>query len=126
MSNFLFSARPVATQQIIGILRIIIGLFMVFHGWELFDANLIKSYTEWDVFKGSSNALTMVYLGKGAELLSGILLTIGLFTRISCLILIAPMLYITFVISNGKVWYDAQHQFMFVLFGVLFFFAGPG
>ena len=127
MSNFLFSARPIATQQTIGVLRIIIGLFMVYHGWEVFDAKAIASYTEWvEPLKGSPNAITMLYLGKGAEFVGGVLLTIGLLTRVCCFILAAPMIYIAFIMSNGKVWADAQHPFMFVLFAILFFFAGPG
>jgi putative oxidoreductase len=36
------------------------------------------------------------------------------------------MAYITFKIGHGKFWYEDQHPFMFVLFGLLFFFTGPG
>lgn len=126
MSSFLFSAKPRATQEIIGLLRIIVGLLMAYHGWEVFDPALIKSYAEWEHFKGSSSALTLVYIGKTAELISGVLLTIGFLTRISCIVLAGTMLYLIFVMGNGKVWYDAQHPFLLLLFAVLFFFAGPG
>ena len=68
----------------------------------------------------------MVYIGKGAELLAGIFLTIGLFTRFASLVLIATMLYIAFYVGSGKIWYEDQHPFLFVLLGLIFFFSGSG
>ncbi|WP_373549454.1 hypothetical protein [Haliscomenobacter sp.] len=58
--------------------------------------------------------------------MAGILLTLGLLTRVGALICIGTLAYITFFVGHGKFWYEDQHPFMFVLFGVLFFFMGPG
>lgn len=118
-----FSAEPVAQGYVLALLRILISIFMIIHGMELFDAVKMKGYTEWDNFKGSA---FMPYLGKGAEFVAGVLLLPGLFTRIASLIAIGTFGYITFFIGKGKFWMDDQPPFMFVLFGVLFLFAGPG
>ena len=121
--NKLFSSQPIAQDLIIALLRIIIAVFLIIHGKEVFDAAKMEEYTKWDTFKSSG---IMPYLGKGAEFLAGLLLLVGLFTRLACIITIGTFAYITFVVGSGKFWMDDQHPFMFVLFGVLFFFVGPG
>ncbi len=68
----------------------------------------------------------MVYVGKSSELIAGVSLLFGLFTRLGSLLTIGTLSYITFFVGNGKFWYEDQHPFMFVLFGLLFLFTGPG
>jgi len=80
---------------------------------------------DWDNFKGPS-ARIMVYFGKTSELLAGVLLFLGLFTRLGAVILIGTLSYVTFFVGHGKFWYEDQHPFMFVLFGIFFVFLGPG
>lgn len=79
----------------------------------------------WERFEGP-NAKLMVYVGKSAELISGILLLFGLLTRIGALLLMGTLSYVTFFVGAGRFWYEDQHPFMFVLFGLLFLFTGPG
>ena len=110
----------------IAFVRIITGAFLIYHGWEVFDAATMQQYVQGDMFKASAHPLLMPYLGKSSELAAGILLTLGLFTRIACVIIIGTFIYITFFIGSGKFWYDDQHPFMFVLMGLVFFFTGPG
>lgn len=97
---------------------------MAYHGWEVFDAEKMKTYLEWDQFKTSSASL-MVHLGKTAELVGGILVMVGLFTRLAALIIACTMLYISLFVGTGKIWYEDQHPFLFVLLALVFFFAGP-
>ena len=122
----LLSSAPVAQQSGLAFIRIIVGLLMVYHGLEVFDAGKIKDYAQWDFFKKFSSPAFVVYIGKSAELVAGILLTIGLFTRLASLVLIATMLYIAFYVGSGKIWYEDQHPFLFVLLGLIFFFSGSG
>ena len=68
----------------------------------------------------------MVYIGKGAELVGGFLLALGLFTRIGALILLLTMTYIAFKVGNGKIWYEDQHPFLFVLLSLIYFTRGGG
>ena len=126
MIKTFFSSQPVWPQQTLAIIRIVVGLLMVYHGKEIFEPALMNTYASWDTFKGSAYANTLVYLGKGAEFVAGIMLALGLLTRVGALVLIATMVYITFVLGHGKFWYEDQHPFMFVLMGILFLFMGGG
>jgi putative oxidoreductase len=119
----LFSTETFGLNIVLLVLRIVIGIFLIIHGKEIFDAAKMEEYAKWDNFKSSS---FMPYLGKGAEFVAGVLLVLGLFTRLTCLITIGTFAYIVFFVGNGKFWMEDQHPFMFVLFGALFFFTGPG
>ncbi|HEX5170193.1 MAG TPA: DoxX family protein [Cyclobacteriaceae bacterium] len=123
--NPFFSSSPVWLNKGTAIVRIIVGLLVIYHGQEVFNPELMKTYMDWDAFKGPS-AKAMVYLGKSTELLSGILIFLGLFTRIGALLMMGTLSYITFFVGHGRFWYEDQHPFMFVLFGLLFLFTGPG
>jgi putative oxidoreductase len=68
----------------------------------------------------------MVYIGKSTELLSGVLIFVGLFTRVGALLVMGTLSYVTFFVGQGRFWYEEQHPFMFVLFGLLLLFTGPG
>jgi putative oxidoreductase len=123
--NAFFSTAPINLHKALAAIRIIVGLLLVYHGQEVFNPELMNGYAEWETFKDMP-ANMMVYAGKGAELIAGVLLTLGLYTRLSALITIGTFAYITFFVGHGHFWYEDQHPFMFVLFGLLFFFTGPG
>ncbi len=120
--NKLFSAEPISTSNILAFLRIVIGIFLIIHGKEVFDAAKMEEYAKWDTFKSP----LMPYLGKGSEFIAGVLLLLGFFTRIASFITIGTFAYIVFFVGTRKFWMEDQHPFMFVLFGLLFFFTGPG
>ena len=122
--NAFFSPAPIQMHKALASVRIIVGLLIAYHGLEVFDAELMKGYLEWEVFKIPAGKV-LVYTGKACELISGSLLALGLFTRIGALLLIGTLSYITFFVGQGRFWYEEQHPFMFVLFGALFFFVGP-
>jgi len=123
--NKFFSPSPIAINQGIAWVRIMVGALMAYHGQEVFNPQLMNEYSTWDTFD-NSNALLLVYVGKSSELIAGISLMLGLFTRMGALITIGTLSYITFFIGHGRFWYEDQHPFMFVLFGLLFLFTGPG
>ncbi|MBP6687267.1 MAG: DoxX family protein [Lacibacter sp.] len=125
MSKFL-SSSPIWESFAIAIVRIVLGVFLVYHGLEIFDEAKMNEYLSWDAFKKASSGTFLVYSGKALELIAGVLLIPGLFTRIASLLIIGVMLYISFVLGNGIIWYNDQHPFMFVMFGFLFFFIGSG
>jgi len=107
-------------------MRIITGLLMAYHGLEVFDRQLMAGYATWDMIKILPAPTLLVYLGKGTELISGLLLTFGLFTRLATLAMAADMLFICFYIGHGKFYYEDQHPFLFALLALVFFFTGPG
>ncbi len=124
--NKILSPAPLWQNAAVGFARIITGMFLIYHGWEVFDEKQMQEYAEWDLFKNSAYASLMVYCGKGTEFVTGILLTLGLFTRITCMTIACTFLYISFFVGNGKIWYEDQYPFLFVMLALLFFFTGPG
>ena len=122
----LLSPKPIAFETFLGILRIIVGLLMAYHGWEVFDRATIESYFQWDVIKSLWAPGFMVYLGKGLELITGIFFIFGFLTRISAIFMAIDMLFICFVIAQGRFWYEDQHPFVFALIATVFIFSGPG
>ena len=120
-----FSSSPLWQQQGIALVRIITGALLIYHGWEVFDEMKMNEYLKWEMFKNSSGKL-MVYAGKWAELIAGVLLFVGLFTRLAAILVIGTLGYIVFFVGNGRFWYEEQHPFLFVLLGLVFFFTGPG
>jgi len=125
MLKSFFSTAPLQLTNVLALVRVIVGLLILYHGFEIFNEEVMKGYLEWDTFKKPTGK-ALVYLGKSGELLSGISLVLGLFTRIGALLLMGTLSYITFFIGHGRFWYEDQHPFLFVLFGVLFLFTGPG
>jgi putative oxidoreductase len=124
--NKFFSAKSIAQSNGIGCIRIIVGIFLIYHGWEIFDAAKMKEYATWDMFKHASSPSFMPYLGKGFEFLGGVLLTVGLLTRVACLITMGTMLYISLFVGSGKIFYEDQYPFLFALLALVFIFTGPG
>lgn len=113
-------------EKALAIVRIITGILLVYHGLEVFNVKQMAEYTQWDMFKNLSFGLIMVYIGKGSELLVGLMLILGLWTRLASIILILTMIYITFFIGKGKFWYEDQHPFLFILLGFIYLFNGAG
>ena len=122
----IFSYLPLWQREGVALVRIITGAFLIYHGWEVFDEQQMHEYAAWDIFQNRPKPLMIVYIGKGSELLAGVLLALGLFTRIGCFIIACTFIYISFFVGNGKIWYEDQHPFMFVLLAFMFFFTGPG
>jgi putative oxidoreductase len=120
-----FSSSPIQLPKALATVRIVVGLMIAYHGFEIFNHEIMQGYLTWDIFKHPTGK-TLVYVGKSGEFVAGILLVLGLFTRVGALLLIGTLSYITFIIGQGRFWYEDQHPFLFVLFGVLFLFAGPG
>lgn len=116
---------PIWPEKGMALVRIILGGLCIYHGQEVFNSELMNSYKTWDTFKTPYGGF-LVYLGKSSELVAGILLSLGLFTRVGALMLMATLLYVTFFVGQGRFWYEDQHPFMFALLGLVFFFYGPG
>ncbi|HSK12115.1 MAG TPA: DoxX family protein, partial [Phnomibacter sp.] len=97
------------------LLRILTGILFMFHGLELFDNAVMEKYLSWDSIRALPLSTVMVYLGKAMELAAGILLTMGLFTRVGAVLGIMVMLFICFYVGNGRFWYEDQHPFLFAM-----------
>ena len=125
MNSNLFFTQPLWQNSGLAILRIITGLLITYHGWEVFDSNKINEYLKWEVIKSLPAPTFMVYLGKLLELSTGILFVLGLFTRVAALFMAIVMLFICFKIGNGKFYYVDQTPILFAMLAMVFFFMGP-
>lgn len=123
--NTLFTAEGFYSKEGLAALRILVGLLMAYHGLEIFNAVVMSEYAKWDVIKTLPFSDGIAYVGKGIELVSGICLAIGAFTRIATLAMAINMLFICFRIGNGRFYYEDQHPFLFALIALVFFFTGP-
>lgn len=126
MASKIFSSDPVSVEKGLAIVRVITGLLMVYHGLEIFNRELMIEYANWDSINGLPASEFMVYLGKGVELVMGMLLVLGLFTRLAGLLIMINMLYICFFVGSGKFWSGDGHPFLFAVIGFLFLMTGPG
>jgi putative oxidoreductase len=108
------------------LLRIITGLLLAYHGLELFKPDTMNGYMAWDTIKALPFSKVMLYLGKGIELIAGILLALGLFTRVSAAFGAIVMLFICFFIGKGRFWYEDQHPFLFAMLCTVFVVFGSG
>ena len=125
MGNSFFSSAPLWSTTGLAVLRVLTGLLMAYHGFEIFDEAKMQEYSTWEVVKKLPSPLPLVYVGKGLELGTGIFLAAGLFTRIAALLMALNMLFICFYIGSGKFYYEDQHPFIFALLALVFFFTGP-
>ena len=121
-----FSPYGLWQEAGLAIIRIIVGLFMAYHGWEVFDGVKMNDYAKWLTELHFPAPNLMAYLGKGIELVSGVLLVLGLFTRIAVIPLAVTMAVICFGMGKGRIFMEDQHPFLFVLLALVFFFTGPG
>jgi uncharacterized membrane protein YphA (DoxX/SURF4 family) len=126
MMKKLFSFQSLWLNNGLLLIRLITGAFMIFHGWEVFSADKMKGYIQWLTDLHFPVPAFMAYTGKTIELISGISLVAGLFTRFMMLPLAITMATVTFGMGHGKVFTDDQHPFLFVLLALAFFFTGPG
>ncbi len=127
MKKILFSVNPIWSSHALGIVRIIVGILLAWHGWETFDSEKMKMYTGWFVERNYSSPAAWAYAGKIAEFVAGVGFILGLFTRLASLAAIAAFAGIIFILGDkGKVFEGDQHPFLFILLAVIFLFAGPG
>ena len=121
-----FSSAPLLYDEGLALARIMTGIFMMYHGYEVFMPDKMKGYGQWLTDISFPSPSLMAYLGKGAEFLGGLLLAAGFFTRFAAIALAITMAIISFGLGKGRIFMEEQHPFLFVLIAVLFFFTGAG
>ena len=119
------SPKSFFLEESLAVIRIAVGLMMAYHGLEVFNSKAMAEYATWEVIKKLPFSNYIAYIGKGIELVSGILFAIGLCTRIAAIFMAVNMLFICFFIGNGRFYYEEQHPFLFALLAIIFIFTGP-
>ena len=108
------------------IIRILVGVMIAVYGLEMFDSKEMKDAVAWLTDIHFPIPLFMAYLGKVTELVGGIFLAIGLFTRFVSIPLVINMSVITIFMGSGKIFSDGQLPFLFLLFFLSFIIYGGG
>lgn len=121
----ILSSAPL-NQKALAIIRIVFGVLLIIHGTQAFYRAEMSNYEPWLRDLGVPIPLVAAYLGKICEFIGGLLLVLGVFTRIACTLLMMTFLFITVVMADGKIFTDGQHPFLFFLISAIFFFAGAG
>ena len=127
MFRSLLSPQPLFLEPGLALIRIFVGLMMTYHGWEIFQPEVMKTYFDWPQINALPffSSAIYAYLGKGAEFVTGLMLTFGFLTRIGALLMFLNMMFITFFMGEGRFYYQDQHPFLFAVIAAIFFFTGP-
>lgn len=108
------------------LIRVLIGIIIAKYGLGIFNPEHMKGNVTWLTDIHFPLPFFMAYLGKATELIGGVLLVLGLFTRLSCIALMINMIVIVFVMGRGLIFGDDQLPFLLLLFFMNFFIQGAG
>ncbi len=110
-------------DQIMAIIRITLGLLLLYVGKEMFKAENMKGYTDWLTDIKFPMPKLMAYMGKLAEIAGGLSLVSGIGIRWTAIPAMIAMLVINFIMSDGQVWGNTFLAFLLIL---VFFVQGEG
>ncbi len=108
------------------IIRVITGIIIAEHGIGVFNQGHMDGNVAWLTDIHLPVPVFMAYLGKSTELLGGIMLIAGLFTRVAAMALIINMAVITFLMGQGKIFSEDQLPFLLLLLFAGYIFYGAG
>ena len=115
------------TQYYIVIIRVVMGMLFIYHGRQLFDSKAMAGFATWlDKDLHFPFPLLMAYLRTGAEFFGGIMLILGLFTRLASFLICFTMLVAGFVVDKGDFFGEGEMPFAYAAILFTIFLAGPG
>jgi len=120
----IFTSKP-AWPHGITIIRVCTGIMIIIFGKELFDEGIMNNLTDFLSKARFPAPRFMAYLAKIIELAGGVLLILGLFTRLIVWPLMFTMAVIIWFTADGN-FFDGGTASCFFLLFLLFFFTGPG
>ena len=106
------------------VLRVAAGLLLAHHGYQkLIKFNVLRYKFMNFMHLGSTASLSLIII---AELICGILLILGLFTRLACIPIIIGMAVVVFVASNANIFAEGEKGMIYLAVTVAILFCGPG
>lgn len=106
------------------VLRVVLGLLVASHGYTKFvQFNTLRYKFMNFMHLGSTVSLCLIIF---AELICGILLILGLFTRLACIPIIIGMSVVVFIAANGHIFAEGERGMMYLAATVTILFCGPG
>lgn len=104
------------------IVRVLTGGIIISFGFEMFTVENMEGYAQWLADLKVPAPELMAYIGKVAELVCGIMLLLGLFTRLASIPLMITMVVINFVMAEGHL--RAGPFYLLLLFAAFLFVGG--
>lgn len=125
MKKYLFSIRPVASDLALLLLRMSSGGFMAYsHGWPKAQKMLAGDFGFGNPI-GIGEAPSLV-LAVFAELICGILLVLGLFTRAALIPLIITMAVAVFIVHADDPFSKQEFGLLYLVPYIVLMLKGPG
>lgn len=124
--KFLFSTKysKSAFNAGIFIVRVVLGLILMNHGYEkLIRFSILKHSFLNFLHMGSTISLILIIV---AELFCGFLLVIGLMTRLAAIPIMIGMGVVFFVASNSHLFAEGERGGMYMAVAFLILLCGPG
>lgn len=125
MKKALLHTKPLHTDAGLLILRVFIGLTMLFsHGWGKMERVLEGNFEFVDVM-GIGEAPSLI-LAVFAEVVCSAFLALGLFTRLALVPLITTMLVAVFYVHMDDPFSKQEFGLLYLIPYVVLFLTGPG
>jgi putative oxidoreductase len=107
--------------------RIVVGGYFIMHGKGFFNVEAMQGFTKYlenDLHFPAPSL--MAYLRTGAELFGGIMMVLGLFTRLGAFLIMITMLVATFTAAKGDLLGEGETPFVYAIFCLTIIFIGSG
>lgn len=127
LKNNLLSTNPISNSVGTLVARIIVGIYFMIHSYELFNADAMKDFADFlskDLH--FPYPLLMAYLRTSIEFFGGLMLVLGIYTRIAAILIMLTMLVATFTAGKGDIFGDAELNIIYVGFCITIFLMGSG
>lgn len=122
----LLSTRPLAINFALLLLRVGVFSFMVFaHGWGKFTYLTGNEPIDFYDFMGIGQKASLV-LAVFGELICGVFILLGLFTRLATIPMLLTMLVAALGAHSDSIFGEGEHALLFAVIAVVLFFTGPG
>ena len=106
------------------VLRVVTGLLIAHHGYgKLVQFSSLRYKFMNFMNLGSTTSLSLIIF---AEFFCGILLILGLFTRLACIPIIRGMSVVVFGASHGDIFSSGEKGTLFLASAIAILFCGPG
>lgn len=127
LKTILTNTHPISVDLGSLVARIVVGSYFIMHGHELFDTKAMEGFAGY-----LSNDLhfpyptLMAYLRTGSEFFGGIMILLGLFTRIGSFLIMITMLVAAFTAGKGDIMGEAEMTIVYAIFCLTIILFGSG
>jgi putative oxidoreductase len=124
--KMLTNPNPLSIDWIL-IARVVVGGYFIMHGKGLFDAGAMQGFSKYlENDLHFPMPMLMAYLRTGAELFGGIMLILGIFTRLGAFLIMFTMLVATFTAAKGDLMGEGETPFVYAIFCLTIILIGAG